>query len=74
MLVEVDRPADAMLDDVNQLMSSGFLPGLFSTDEIKTIIQSIKPVAKTDMNRSGANETPGVNHLSVNSKETSRGV
>jgi hypothetical protein len=35
LLIEVDRPAGTMLDDVNQIMSSGHLPGLFSSEEIK---------------------------------------
>ena len=35
-----------MLDDVNQLMSSGYLPGLFSFEELRTILQSIQQVAK----------------------------
>lgn len=62
LLADIARPADTMLDDVNQLMSTGHLPGLFTSEDIDTIIQSIKPAAKTsgiywsDTDRTGSAE------------------
>jgi hypothetical protein len=35
-----------MLDDVSHLMAAGHLPGLFKTEEVQTIIKSLKPVAR----------------------------
>ncbi len=45
-LMDVGRSADAMLDDVNQLMSTGHLPGLFLAEEVENIIKTVKPMAR----------------------------
>ncbi|EFJ51362.1 dynein heavy chain [Volvox carteri f. nagariensis] len=59
LLVDLGRPCSCMLDDVDQLMSTGSLPDLFKPEEVASITQQLKPVARaagltwTDFDRTG---------------------
>ncbi len=60
LLVDMGRPCSRMLDDVDQLMSTGGLPNIFKPEELTGIAQQLKPVARgagltwTEFDRTGA--------------------
>ena len=60
LLVDVGRPCSTMLDDLDQLMSTGALPNIFKPEEVTSIAQQLKPVARsagltwTEYDRTGA--------------------
>lgn len=46
LLVDMGRPCSAMMDDLDQLASTGALPNVFKPEELTGIAQQLKPVAR----------------------------